>query len=290
MAQRKPLVLIAGRLKEVSQTDTVLTSADTIPWARVTNRPETWTPYMVSWTSNGSQTSYTLPEIGPIEATIVTVNGVIQRHITDYTISDTTLSLVVAPSVGSDISVRLVGNGIAGSSAQQPTVWTPIYATATGSSQVITLPVNTLQTRDVLVTLDGLVQHHNEYTIVGFDLNITAPSGVSICVRSAAFTAETVSSLSKWSYHTSSLTAISGQRINADTTTQAFTITLPSDPLDSDEIDIRDCGFTFATNNLTIAGNGKNIMGDPSTIVLDVNGTHVKLVYVEPRNEWTMTR
>lgn len=61
--------------------------------------------------------------------------------------------------------------------------WSPVTATGTGSSQNITLPESGLATKDVIVTIEGLVQDTADYSIVGTTLTITAPNTASIMVR-----------------------------------------------------------------------------------------------------------
>lgn len=64
-----------------------------------------------------------------------------------------------------------------------------------------------------------------------------------------------------WSFISTTHTATAGSRILADTSNAAFTITLPATPTSGDEVWFADPGANWATNNLTIAGNGNNIAG-----------------------------
>jgi len=80
--------------------------------------------------------------------------------------------------------------------------------------------------------------------------------------------------------------AVSGTGYFANTTSAAFTITLPTSPSAGDIISVRDYAQTFATNNLTIGRNGQPIDGQTFDLVLNTNGVAVTLVYVDGTQGW----
>jgi len=80
--------------------------------------------------------------------------------------------------------------------------------------------------------------------------------------------------------------AVSGTGYFANTTSAAFTITLPTSPSAGDIISVRDYAQTFATNNLTIGRNGQPIDGQTFDLVLSTNGVAVTLVYVDGTQGW----
>jgi hypothetical protein len=73
--------------------------------------------------------------------------------------------------------------------------------------------------------------------------------------------------------------------IKADTSGGAITLTLPSSPNDNDQIIVWDITGSFNTNNCTIDGNGKNVMGD-TTCVLDVSNKKYHIIYDSNSSEW----
>jgi hypothetical protein len=83
--------------------------------------------------------------------------------------------------------------------------------------------------------------------------------------------------------------AVSGVGYFADTTSAAFTITLPSSPAAGAVVGISDYANTFATNNLTVDRNGSNIGGDAFNATLKVNGVSVTFVYVDATQGWIVT-
>jgi hypothetical protein len=83
--------------------------------------------------------------------------------------------------------------------------------------------------------------------------------------------------------------AVSGVGYFADTTSAAFTITLPSSPSAGAVIGIADYANTFATNNLTVDRNGSNIGGVANNADLSTNGVSITFVYVDATQGWIVT-
>jgi hypothetical protein len=72
---------------------------------------------------------------------------------------------------------------------------------------------------------------------------------------------------------------VAGDRINADTTGGAFTITLPSTPATYAEVTLADHAGTWDTNNLTVARNSSNINGGAADLTCDSEGKQILLRY-----------
>jgi hypothetical protein len=91
-----------------------------------------------------------------------------------------------------------------------------------------------------------------------------------------------------WTVKTTTYTAVDRDQVMADTSSAAWTLTLPSSPGDGDMIGIADAADTFDSKNLTIDGNGTNIHGD-STLVVDVKNASFFLRYSSTQSEWRIT-
>jgi hypothetical protein len=79
--------------------------------------------------------------------------------------------------------------------------------------------------------------------------------------------------LNAWSTKTAAYTAVAGDRIVADTTTSAFTITLPTTPANYTQVTFADHYDKWSTNNLTIARGGSDkINGLAENLVCDQAG------------------
>lgn len=80
-------------------------------------------------------------------------------------------------------------------------------------------------------------------------------------------------------------TLVAGGRYLVDTTAPR-TLTLPAAPAVGDEVQIFDQTNTAATNNITVDNNGLLINGVLDTLIIDVNGAVVELVYTGTALGW----
>jgi hypothetical protein len=82
--------------------------------------------------------------------------------------------------------------------------------------------------------------------------------------------------------------AVVNDRILANTTSSAFTITLPASGslLVNDTIQIIDVASNAGTNNITIARNGAKIQNVSDDLTIDANGAIVTLIYSGATYGW----
>ena len=81
-------------------------------------------------------------------------------------------------------------------------------------------------------------------------------------------------------------TAAVGDKVAADTTSAAWTLTLPATPSNGDTITVLDYAGTFDTNNLTIARNGSNIESLAENMICEVEDAAFTLVFVGSTVGW----
>jgi hypothetical protein len=87
---------------------------------------------------------------------------------------------------------------------------------------------------------------------------------------------------------TTGFTAVAGEGYFCDTTSAAFTATLPAGTL-GDEISFIDYAGTFDTNNLTIAPNGaEKIQGSAASLTVSVERAGLTLVYTDGTQGWLL--
>jgi hypothetical protein len=87
---------------------------------------------------------------------------------------------------------------------------------------------------------------------------------------------------------TTGFTAAAGEGYFCDTTSAAFTATLPAGTL-GDEISFIDYAGTFDTNNLTIAPNGaEKIQGSAASLTVSVERAGLTLVYTDGTQGWLL--
>ena len=87
---------------------------------------------------------------------------------------------------------------------------------------------------------------------------------------------------------TGAYTAAAGQGVFVNTTSSAFTITLPSSPSIGDEVSIVDYAGTFDTNNCTIGRNSKNIQGAAADLVVATERAGFTLVFTDNTQGWLL--
>jgi len=85
---------------------------------------------------------------------------------------------------------------------------------------------------------------------------------------------------------TTGFTAVSGNGYFCDTTSSAFTVTLPATPAAGDIVAIADYANTSATNNITVGRNGSLIDGGTIDAKIKINGQVYTLVYVDATEGW----
>ena len=77
---------------------------------------------------------------------------------------------------------------------------------------------------------------------------------------------------------TSNYTASANEGIITDTSSGAFTVTLPASPSVGDQVIIAD-GNDWSNNNLTIGRNGSTIRNAAEDLVCDIQGVSIQLIY-----------
>ena len=128
------------------------------------------------------------------------------------------------------------------------------------------------------------------------DLTFTLPSAdgtngqALITNGSGVLSFTTISAGTSWqSVQTSGFTAVSGRGYPCNTTSSAFTVTLPASPSVGDYVQIVDYAGTFATNKITLGANSNKIEGGTANKLLTTNREAVTLVYVDSTQGWVST-
>ena len=87
---------------------------------------------------------------------------------------------------------------------------------------------------------------------------------------------------------TTTFTAVAGEGYFCDTSSAAFTATLPSSPTLGDEVTFVDYAGTFDTNNLTVGRNSENIQGSAADLTVSVERAGLTLVYSGATQGWLL--
>jgi len=87
---------------------------------------------------------------------------------------------------------------------------------------------------------------------------------------------------------TTGFTAVAGEGYFCNTTSAAFTATLPASPSLGDECTFVDYAGTFDTNNLTVGRNSEKIEGTAADLTVSVERAAFTLVYTDSTQGWLL--
>jgi len=87
---------------------------------------------------------------------------------------------------------------------------------------------------------------------------------------------------------TGAYTAVAGDGVFANTTSAAFTVTLPASPSIGDEVSVVDYAGTFDTNNLTIGRNSQNIQGTAADLTVATERAGFTLAFTDGTQGWLL--
>jgi hypothetical protein len=82
--------------------------------------------------------------------------------------------------------------------------------------------------------------------------------------------------------------AVAGNGYFCNTTSSAFTVTLPTSPSLGDEVTLVDYAGTFDTNNLTVGRNSEKIEGTAADLTVSVERAAFTLVYTDGTQGWLL--
>jgi hypothetical protein len=171
------------------------------------------------------------------------------------------------------------------------------FTTITGSAGTVTLAApstctgstqgfwNTTGGAAVLSTPSGTINFltntsSSSYTIANNSIVFLTSDGTNYIVTG------TVGSQMLNVTVTGTYTASAQQLLWCNTSSAAFTITLPSAPQQGDTIRVVDITNTFNTNNLTINPNSLPIMGSVANMTVSTQGAAFDMIYYDNVRGW----
>ena len=168
-----------------------------------------------------------------------------------------------------------------------------LYFKLTGTltaNRTVTMPDSTER---VFIVEDATARSSSNYT-----LTVKTVSGTGLALPVGSTTVlysdgtNITGKLQTRGYYTPSAnyTTVNGDQVLVDTSGGGIgapvTITLPASPSIGNEVHFIDSGNNLASNNLTIARNGSNILGSASDLTVSTNSSAFTLVYVNATRGW----
>jgi len=181
-----------------------------------------------------------------------------------------------------------------------------LAATLNLSSNTITLPSTFVTTTDTQTltnktisgssnTISNLANSSLTNALIKFadeSSTVTSiPLGGTLKFNGATLSGDTLEITGGTSWQTvktSGFNTVAGEGYFCNTTSSAFTATLPTSPTQGDEVSFIDYAGTFDTNNLTIGRNSHNIQGSAADLTVSTERAAFCLVYVDATQGWLL--
>jgi hypothetical protein len=148
-----------------------------------------------------------------------------------------------------------------------------------------TLPVAPTASNQALISSTAGVMSFTPYTFPSSD----GTNGQALVTNGSGVLSFASAGTSWQSVKTSGFTAVSGEGYPCNTTSSAFTVTLPASASTGDTIQLVDYAGTFATNNLTISPNSLKIQTQTSNVTVKQNNEALTLTYINSTSGWLIT-
>ena len=191
------------------------------------------------------------------------------------------LSLAVG---GADVTLALDN----GATSNGKNLYIKLTGTLT-ANRTVTMPAGVER---VFIIEDTTVRGTSNRTLSVLTASGTAlaiPTGAVMLVKSDG--TNTTKGITEKGYNTitdsnTPYTAVSGDQILANTSSNPITILLPASPAVGDEVSIIDTRGTWGSNNCIINRNGKPINSGTSNLTLNTNGQSITLLYIDATRGW----
>jgi hypothetical protein len=211
---------------------------------------------------------------GGSEVGHVSSNGAYDLKL-DTNSSTNSSNITITDAANGDVTVNANGSGnfvVQGNSTQAGKI--KIYEDTDAGSNYASLTVGSLS-EDTAYTLPTALPSTSGDVLASTDAGVMSWT--------------TVSGGTSWqAVDTTGFTAVAGEGYFCNTTSSAFTATLPSSATQGDEVSFIDYAGTFDTNNLTIGRNSHKIQGSAADLTVAVERAGFSLVYVDATQGWLL--
>jgi len=242
-----------------------------------------YTTNTVNWLDSSLSYNSTATSAGTLT---LTVSSSYKQYFTGTTTHTVTLPVASTLTVGQTFEIH---NNSTGS----------ITVNSSGSNLVGTVQAN-VTAECTCILASGTTAASWDFDVTGFTSSVPTTRGGTgltsigtslqvLRVNSGATALEFASASggTSWqSVQTTGFTATAGYGYPCNTTSAAFTVTLPASPSVGDYVQLVDYAGTFATNNITLGRNSNKIEGGTTNKLLTTNREAVTLTYVDSTQGW----
>ena len=227
-------------------------------------------------TYNGSNTTFNLgSQVGSPAQLLVSHDGVIQKPGTDYTLASggTQITFTTAPASGASIFIVEISGAVGG----------PLDSDLNGAELILDADGDTSITADTDDQIDIKIAGADDFRFTANSFEILSGSTITNSGTASGF-----GTVAWQSVVTGATTMVAGRGYFVNTTSSAFTMTLPSSASIGDTIAIVDYAGTADTNNITIGRNSHKIQGDAADLTVSTERAAFRLVYVDSTQGWLL--
>ena len=227
-------------------------------------------------TYNGSNVTFSLgTQVGSPAQLLVSHDGVIQKPGTDYTLATggTQITFTTAPASGASIFIVEISGAVGG----------PLDSDLNGTELILDADGDTSITADTDDQIDIKIAGADDFRFTANSFEILSGSTITNSGTASGF-----GGIAWQSVITGATTMVAGRGYFVNTTSSAFTMTLPSSASIGDTIAIVDYAGTADTNNITIGRNSHKIQGDSADLTVSTERAAFRLVYVDSTQGWLL--
>ena len=227
-------------------------------------------------TYNGSNTTFSLgTQVGSPAQLLVSHDGVLQKPGTDYSLASggTQITFSTAPASGASIFIVEISGAVGG----------PLDSDLNGTELILDADGDTSITADTDDQIDIKIAGADDFRFTANSFEILSGSTITNSGTASGF-----GGIAWQSVITGATTMVAGRGYFVNTTSSAFTMTLPSSASIGDTIAIVDYAGTADTNNITIGRNSHKILGDSADLTVSTERAAFRLVYVDSTQGWLL--
>ena len=227
-------------------------------------------------TYNGSNVTFSLgTQVGSPAQLLVSHDGVIQKPGTDYSLASggTQITFSTAPASGASIFIVEISGAVGG----------PLDSDLNGTELILDADGDTSITADTDDQIDIKIAGADDIRFTANSFEILSGSTITNSGTASGF-----GTVAWQSVVTGATTMVAGRGYFVNTTSSAFTMTLPSSASIGDTIAIVDYAGTADTNNITIGRNSHKLQGDSADLTVSTERAAFRLVYVDSTQGWLL--